>query len=53
MEGFTVYATGCGKARPVARKVMDSFHVAHMAAEKLTTLQTMNPAGNNCPTRPV
>ena len=36
MDGFTGYATAVDHALPAARKVMDPFHVVHLAAEKLT-----------------
>ncbi|GAB2505887.1 Transposase [Corynebacterium atrinae] len=37
MDGFAGYATAVGKQIPTAQKVMDPFHVVHLAAEKLTT----------------
>jgi transposase len=36
MDGFAGYATAVDHALPAARKVMDPFHVVHLAAEKLT-----------------
>ena len=36
MDGFTGYATAVDQSLPAARKVMDTFHVIHLAAEKLT-----------------
>lgn len=36
MDGFTGYATAVDHSLPAARKVMDPFHVVHLAAEKLT-----------------
>ena len=36
MDGFTGYATAMDHVLPTARKVMDPFHVIHLAAEKLT-----------------
>lgn len=36
MDGFTGYATAVDQALPQARKVMDPFHVVHLAADKLT-----------------
>lgn len=36
MDGFTGYSTAVDHALPTARKVMDPFHVVHLAAEKLT-----------------
>lgn len=36
MDGFIGYATAVDNALPAARKVMDPFHVVHLAAEKLT-----------------
>ena len=36
MDGFTGYATAVDHALPTARKVMDPFHVVHLAADKLT-----------------
>lgn len=36
MDGFTGYATAVDDVVPAARKVMDPFHVVHLAAEKLT-----------------
>lgn len=35
-HGFTGYATAVDHTLPTARKVMDPFHVVHLAAEKLT-----------------
>lgn len=36
MDGFTGYATAVDQFLPQARKVMDPFHVVHLAADKLT-----------------
>lgn len=36
MDGFTGYATACSQQLPKARKVMDPFHVVHLALEKMT-----------------
>lgn len=36
MDGFAGYATAVDQTLPAARKVMDSFHVVHLGAEKLT-----------------
>ncbi|AKK02022.1 Transposase [Corynebacterium epidermidicanis] len=36
MDGLTGYATAVDDGVPAARKVMDPFHVVHLAAEKLT-----------------
>ncbi len=36
MDGFTGYATAVDHALPAARKVMDTFHVVHLAADRLT-----------------
>jgi len=36
MDGFAGYATAVDHALPAATKVMDPFHVVHLAAEKLT-----------------
>ena len=36
MDGFAGYATAVAHALPAARKVMDPFHVVHLAAEKPT-----------------
>lgn len=36
MDGFTGYATAVDQALPAAQKVMDPFHVVHLAAGKLT-----------------
>ena len=36
MDGFTGYATAVDEVLPQARKVMDPFHVVHLAADKLT-----------------
>ena len=36
MDGFAGYATAVDHVLPAARKVMDPFHVIHLAAEKLT-----------------
>jgi len=36
LDGFTGYATAVDHALPAARKVMDPFHIVHLAAEKLT-----------------
>lgn len=36
MDGFAGYATAVDHDLPAARKVMDPFHVVHLAAEKLT-----------------
>ena len=36
MDGFTGYATAVDQVLPPARKVMDPFHVVHLAADKLT-----------------
>ena len=36
MDGFAGYATAVDQALPQARKVMDPFHVVHLAADKLT-----------------
>lgn len=36
MDGFTGYATAVDHSLPAARKVMDPFHVVHLAAEKLS-----------------
>ena len=36
MDGFTGYATAVDQVLPQARKVMDPFHVVHLAADKLT-----------------
>lgn len=36
MDGFTGYATAVDEALPDAVKVMDPFHVVHLAADKLT-----------------
>lgn len=36
MDGFTGYVTAVDEAMPTARKVMDPFHVVHLAVEKLT-----------------
>ena len=36
MDGFTGYATAVDHALPAARKVMDPFHIVHLAADKLT-----------------
>ncbi len=37
MDGFTGYATAVEEQLPQADKVMDPFHVVHLAADKLTT----------------
>ena len=37
MDGFIGYAPAVEETIPTARKVMNPFHVAHLAAEKLTT----------------
>ncbi len=36
MDGFAGYATAVDHALPAARKVMDPFHIVHLAADKLT-----------------
>src|SRR5699024_1308626 len=36
MDGFAGYATAVDQALPQARKVMDPFHVVHLAADQLT-----------------
>ena len=36
MDGFTGYAAAVDQVLPRARKVMDPFHVVHLAADKLT-----------------
>jgi transposase len=36
MDGFAGYHTAAAKAVPAARTVMDTFHVVHLAADKLT-----------------
>ncbi|WP_080792432.1 ISL3 family transposase [Corynebacterium pacaense] len=36
MDGFTGYASAVDQVLPDARKVMDPFHVVHLAADKLT-----------------
>ena len=36
MDGFTGYATAVDQSLPAARKVMDPFHLIHLAADKLT-----------------
>ena len=36
MDGFAGYATAVDQVLPEARKVMDPFHVVHLAADKLT-----------------
>ena len=36
MDGFTGYATAVDQVLPQARKVMDPFHLVHLAADKLT-----------------
>ncbi|MDK8769219.1 transposase [Corynebacterium freneyi] len=36
MDGCTGYATAVDQVLPQARKVMDPFHVVHLAADKLT-----------------
>ena len=36
MDGFTGYASAVDQVLPDATKVMDPFHVVHLAAEKLT-----------------
>ena len=36
MDGFAGYATAVDQVLPQARKVMDPFHVVHLAADKLT-----------------
>ena len=36
MDGFAGYATAVDHALPAATKVMDPFHVVHLAADKLT-----------------
>lgn len=36
MDGFTGYATAVDEVLPQAGKVIDPFHVVHLAAEKLT-----------------
>lgn len=36
MDGFTGYATAVEEQLPQAHKVMDPFHVVHLAADKLT-----------------
>lgn len=36
MDGFAGYVTAVDHALPAARKVMDPFHVVHLAADKLT-----------------
>lgn len=36
MDGFAGYATAVDQELPEARKVMDPFHVVHLAADKLT-----------------
>ena len=36
MDGFTGYATAVDEVLPQARKVMDPFHVVHLAADTLT-----------------
>ena len=36
MDGFAGYTTAVDQTLPAARKVMDSFHVVHLAVEKLT-----------------
>ena len=36
VDGFTGYATAVDQVLPQARKVMDPFHVVHLAADKLT-----------------
>lgn len=35
-DGFAGYATAVDQTLPAARKVMDPFHLVHLAAEKLT-----------------
>ena len=37
MDGFTGYATAVDQVLPDATKVMDPFHVVHLAADKLTS----------------
>ena len=37
MDGFTGYATAVEEQLPQADKVMDPFHVVHLAADKLTS----------------
>ena len=36
MDGFTGYATAVDEVLPQARRVMDPFHVVHLAADELT-----------------
>ncbi|MFC6146789.1 transposase, partial [Corynebacterium nasicanis] len=36
MDGFTGYASAMDQVLPQATKVMDPFHVVHLAADKLT-----------------
>lgn len=36
MDGFTGYASAVDQVLPSATKVMDPFHVVHLAADKLT-----------------
>lgn len=36
MDGFAGYHTAVGEQLPTAKKVMDPFHVVHLAADKLT-----------------
>lgn len=38
MDGFAGYATAVDQALPQARKVMNPFHVVHLAADKLDLL---------------
>ncbi len=37
MDGFTGYATAVEEQLPQADKVMDPFHVVHLAADRLTS----------------
>ena len=39
MDGFTGYVTAVDQVLPQARKVMDPFHVVHLAADKLTVFR--------------
>lgn len=44
MDGFAGYATAVDEALPAATKVMDPFHVVHLAADKLDLLSATTPA---------
>ncbi|WP_411708710.1 transposase [Corynebacterium sp. LaCa116] len=44
MDGFTGYATAVEEQLPQANKVMDPFHVMHLAADKRCAILSRRPS---------